>query len=69
MYKVLHTFFCSKEFNLGTLQEFHIVEDMDKNYNTIKARVLCIDGVLRIFSYSISEFEFQFKINIGQLIG
>lgn len=68
MKKVLIHFFC--DINVaseGWLKEWFIVEDTITKLSTIKAKVFCNDGIERIFDYSIAEFEYVWKINLGEL--
>lgn len=67
MKKVIIHFFHEKSNQEGFLKEWFIVQDVIIELYTIKARVLCIDGVERTLDYSIAEFEYAWKINLGEL--
>ena len=69
MKRVLAHFFCSiNNPQEGWLKEWFIVEDTITKLSTIKAKVNCIDGVQRTFDYSFAEFEYTWKINLGELV-
>lgn len=68
MKKVIISFYCNiHSSSTGWLRQFDIVEDVVTKLATIKARVLCIDNVERILDYSIAEFEYIFKTNLGEI--
>ena len=70
MKKVISTFFCDvHNGSTGWLKEFSIVEDCETKIKTVMCRIYCIDGVERRLDYTISEFEYEWKINLGDLIG
>lgn len=68
MKKVIISFYCDKNsMEDGWLKKFDLVEDVISEIKTIKATVYCVDGVTRILDYSISEFEYTWKINLAEL--
>jgi hypothetical protein len=67
MKKSLICFFCFiNNSSEGCLKEWHIVEDTITKLSIIHARVFCIDGVERWVDYTISEFEYVWKVNLGK---
>lgn len=70
MKKVISTFFCDvHNTSTGWLKEFSIVEDCETKIKTIQCTIDCFDNIKRSLNYQISDFEYQWKINIGDLIG
>ena len=67
MKKVLITYYCDKNGNDGWLKQFSIVEDIVTKLSTIKAEVVCIDGVKRTLDYLFSAFEYEWKINLSEI--
>ena len=72
MQKVLEHFFCDiQDDSRDTLKEWFLVKFHNTGKFSIKAKLLCVDGVERIYDYpfsAFSGFEAQWKFNLAEYL-
>lgn len=73
MEKVLEHFFCNiKNENRDTLKEWYLVKHHNSHKLAIRAKLLCVDGVVRDFYRypfsAFSTFEEEWGINLGDYL-